>query len=129
MAANHGILTTPLAWFLLNPTQRGLEGSASVTVRRHVSLSSDISYVQRGTMTPRAALGVTAENLAETPPLRARLRARVDDGRLFAEVEGVANLLDSYFVKHLSFQRDPFRSGVRVAEPGRNIFVNAKWKF
>ncbi|MEZ5420620.1 MAG: TonB-dependent receptor [Vicinamibacterales bacterium] len=120
-------------------------------------------------MTPRANLGATSEDLAETPPLRARLRARLDDGRLFAELEGVAsseqthvdrslgeastpayglvnltaglrrgrvsvaagiaNLLDTYFVEHLSFQRDPFRSGVRVAEPGRNLFVNASWKF
>ena len=148
--------------------QRGVEASGSVTVRRPLSLSGDVSYV-RGTMTPRADLGVTSSDLAETPPLRARLRARVDDGRLFAELEGVAsaqqtrvdrslgeattpayglanltaglrhgrvsvaagvaNLFDTYFVEHLSFQRDPFRSGVRVAEPGRNLFVNASWKF
>ncbi len=164
-----GVMNTAARSYVnVDALQRGLEASASVTVRRHLSLSSDISYV-RGTMTPRASLGVTAENLAETPPLRARLRARVDDGRLFAELEGVAsaeqtqvdaslgeattpaygllnltaglrrgrvsvaagvaNLLDTYFVEHLSFQRDPFRSGVRVAEPGRNIFVNASWKF
>ena len=148
--------------------QRGVEASASVTVRQPLSLSGDVSYV-RGTMTPRATLGVTSRDLAETPPLRARLRARVDDGRFFAELEGVgsasqthvdaslgeqataayalanltaglrrgrlslavgvANLLDTYFVEHLSFQRDPFRTGVRVAEPGRNVFANASWKF
>ncbi|MEZ5289568.1 MAG: TonB-dependent receptor [Vicinamibacterales bacterium] len=148
--------------------QRGLEASGSVTVRRPLSLSGDVSYV-RGTMTPRADLGVTSRDLAETPPLRVRLRARVDDGRLFAELEGVgsarqsrvdaslgeaptpayavanltaglrrgrvsvaagvANLFDAYYVEHLSFQRDPFRSGIRVAEPGRNLFLNASWKF
>jgi len=42
---------------------------------------------------------------------------------------GVANLLDRYYVEHLSYQRDPFRSGVRVAEPGRNVFLNATWQF
>jgi len=47
----------------------------------------------------------------------------------FAVSVGVANLLDHYYVEHLSYQRDPFRSGVRVAEPGRNVFMNASWQF
>ena len=47
----------------------------------------------------------------------------------FAVSVGVANLLDHYYVEHLSYQRDPFRSGVRVAEPGRNLFMNASWQF
>ncbi len=47
----------------------------------------------------------------------------------FAVSVGVANLLDRYYVEHLSYQRDPFRSGMRVAEPGRNVFMNATWKF
>ncbi len=38
---------------------------------------------------------------------------------------GIANLFDREYVEHLSYQRDPFRSGVRVPEPGRNLFVNA----
>jgi iron complex outermembrane recepter protein len=42
---------------------------------------------------------------------------------------GVANLFDRYYVEHLSFQRDPFRTGTRVAEPGRNVFMNASWRF
>ena len=103
------------------------------------------------------------------PPLRGRLRARVDDGRWFVELEGVAsagqshvdgslgetptpayavanlagglrrgrlamtvgvaNLFDAYYVEHLSYQRDPFRSGVRVAEPGRNAFTSLSWRF
>ncbi|MGE0123761.1 MAG: TonB-dependent receptor [Vicinamibacterales bacterium] len=152
----------------VDAVQRGVEASGSFTVRRPVSVSADVSYV-RGTMTPRAELGVTSRDLAETPPLRVRARVRADDGRWFAELEGVgsaaqtrvdrglgeattpayrvanltaglrhgrlslalgvANLLDTYFVEHLSFQRDPFRSGRRVAEPGRNLFTNLSWKF
>ena len=148
--------------------QRGFDASASLTVVPRLSLSGDVSYV-RGTMTPRTELGITSRDLAETPPLRARLRARVDDGRLFAEIEGVAaasqtrvdsslgeratpawaianlttgvrhgrlsiaagvaNLLDTYYVEHLSYQRDPFRSGLRVAEPGRQLFANMSWRF
>jgi iron complex outermembrane receptor protein len=37
---------------------------------------------------------------------------------------GVANLLDRAYVEHLSYQRDPFRSGAKVLEPGRNVYVN-----
>jgi iron complex outermembrane receptor protein len=37
---------------------------------------------------------------------------------------GLGNVFDARFVEHLSFQRDPFRSGVRVFEPGRNLFLN-----
>jgi iron complex outermembrane recepter protein len=147
---------------------RGFEANGSVRVRPALTVSGDLSYV-RGTMTPRPDIGVTATNLAETPPLRGRLRVRLDDGRLFGEVEGVAsaaqnsvdrtlgewttpsygivnltaglrrgrlsatvgvaNVFNRYYVEHLSFQRDPFRSGLRVAEPGRNLFTNLNWRF
>jgi iron complex outermembrane receptor protein len=38
------------------------------------------------------------------------------------------NVFDRRFVEHLSFQRDPFRSGVRVYEPGRNLFLNVDFR-
>jgi outer membrane receptor protein involved in Fe transport len=41
---------------------------------------------------------------------------------------GVANLFNQYFVEHLSYQRDPFRSGIHVADPGRNGFSSVTWK-
>ncbi|HOC16895.1 MAG TPA: TonB-dependent receptor [Vicinamibacterales bacterium] len=37
---------------------------------------------------------------------------------------GVANLLNRAYAEHLSYQRDPFRSGAKVLEPGRNVYVN-----
>ena len=37
---------------------------------------------------------------------------------------GVSNLFDRTYVEHLSYQRDPFRTGVKVYEPGRNGYVN-----
>ena len=37
---------------------------------------------------------------------------------------GLINVFNSRFYEHLSYQRDPFRSGVRVFEPGRNLFIN-----
>jgi iron complex outermembrane receptor protein len=37
---------------------------------------------------------------------------------------GVGNLLDRTYMEHLSYQRDPFRTGAKVYEPGRNVYVN-----
>jgi iron complex outermembrane receptor protein len=152
----------------VDATLRGIETSGTVTVRQGLTVSADLSWV-RGTMSAVRDLGITSTDLAETPPLRTRLRLRADNGRLFGEVEGSAsasqshvdrtlgeaptpsygvvnvnggvrrgrlsvtggvfNLLDAYYVEHLSFQRDPYRTGVRVAEPGRNLFANVSWKF
>lgn len=42
---------------------------------------------------------------------------------------GVENVLDRQYREHLSFQRDPFRSGVRVPEPGRTLFLNIGYSF
>jgi iron complex outermembrane receptor protein len=42
---------------------------------------------------------------------------------------GLANALDRLFYEHCSYQRDPFRSGLRVPEPGRNVFVTLQYAF
>ena len=42
---------------------------------------------------------------------------------------GVTNLLDRLFYDALSYQRDPFRTGVRLPEPGRQWFSSAAWRF
>jgi iron complex outermembrane receptor protein len=42
---------------------------------------------------------------------------------------GLANLFDRLYVEHLSYQRDPFRTGVRVPELGRSFFANASFRF
>jgi iron complex outermembrane recepter protein len=39
------------------------------------------------------------------------------------------NLLNRFYYEHLSFQRDPFRLGVKVPEPGRNLFVMIAYRF
>jgi iron complex outermembrane receptor protein len=49
-------------------------------------------------------------------------------GRLRVTV-GVTNAFDRLYADHLSYQRDPFRSGVRVPEPGRSLFANASFRF
>lgn len=41
----------------------------------------------------------------------------------------VDNLLNRYYYESLSYYRDPFASGVKVPEPGRNFFGQAKYSF
>lgn len=42
---------------------------------------------------------------------------------------GIDNVGNRYYVEHLSSQRDPYRMGTRVPEPGRSLFLNACYKF
>lgn len=70
-------------------------------------------------------------DLRESPtPAYALTNARVGGslGRLRVSV-GVANLFDRTYLEHLSYQRDPFRTGSRVFEPGRNIYTNVSLVF
>ncbi|MBI5444336.1 MAG: TonB-dependent receptor [Deltaproteobacteria bacterium] len=41
---------------------------------------------------------------------------------------GVNNVLDRFYYTHLSYQRDPFASGFKVPENGRNYFLTATWE-
>ena len=54
--------------------------------------------------------------------------AGVRQGRLRLTL-GLVNAFDRLYTDHLSYQRDPFRSGVRVPEPGRSLFANASFRF
>ncbi|MBZ5727089.1 MAG: TonB-dependent receptor [Acidobacteriia bacterium] len=42
---------------------------------------------------------------------------------------GVDNLLDRFYYSHLSYTRDPYRSGVRIPEPGRTLYLNVSYRF
>jgi iron complex outermembrane recepter protein len=46
--------------------------------------------------------------------------------RVTFALDNVFNLL---YVDHMSYQRDPFRIGVRVREPGRNLYTNVSYRF
>ena len=37
---------------------------------------------------------------------------------------GIDNLFDRFYYDHLSFQRDPFRTGIRIPDPGRSLYIN-----
>lgn len=49
--------------------------------------------------------------------------------RRFTLTTGIDNLFDHYYLEHLSYQRDPFRNGARVTEPGRNVFASVGYVF
>lgn len=51
------------------------------------------------------------------------------DHRGFRLFCGVRNLLDKQYSEHLSYQRDPFASGVKVPEPGRTFHASAQYRF
>lgn len=42
---------------------------------------------------------------------------------------GIDNVFDKKYFEHLSYQRDPFRAGVKVPEPGRTFYINASYTF
>jgi iron complex outermembrane receptor protein len=43
----------------------------------------------------------------------------------FSVYAGVNNVFDKFYYTHLSYQRDPFASGYKVPENGRNYYVTA----
>ncbi len=55
------------------------------------------------------------------------VRGGFDRGPL-AFTGGVSNLFNRTYADYLSSQRDPFRSGLKVNEPGRTVFVNLGWR-
>lgn len=49
--------------------------------------------------------------------------------RTFNLAVGIDNLFDRFYYEHFSYQRDPFRSGAKVPEPGRSLFVTVSYEF
>jgi iron complex outermembrane receptor protein len=42
---------------------------------------------------------------------------------------GVENLLNRFYYEYCSYQRDPFRFGTKVPEPGRNLYLRVGYNF
>lgn len=58
--------------------------------------------------------------------------ANVKGGAMWRSLDlslGVSNVFDRAYTEHLSYQRDPYRSGARVREPGRGLFGNVTYRF
>ena len=49
--------------------------------------------------------------------------------RGFSLILGISNLFDKQYFSHLSFARDPFQSGVKVPENGRNMYLSLGYRF
>ncbi len=58
----------------------------------------------------------------------ANLRGGVNIRKLSIKLS-LNNILGRQYYEHLSYQRDPFRSGARVFEPGRNFLVNIAYRY
>jgi iron complex outermembrane receptor protein len=58
----------------------------------------------------------------------ANLRGGVNYKKLSLKLS-LNNLFGRQYYEHLSYQRDPFRSGARVYEPGRNFLVNLSYRY
>lgn len=58
----------------------------------------------------------------------ANIKAGVNYRRMSIKL-GLNNILGRQYFEHLSYQRDPFRSGARVYEPGRNLLVNISYRY
>jgi iron complex outermembrane recepter protein len=58
----------------------------------------------------------------------ANLRAGISHGKI-ALKGTLNNIFGRTYFEYLSYQRDPFRSGTRVYEPGRNFFVNLSYRY
>jgi iron complex outermembrane receptor protein len=42
---------------------------------------------------------------------------------------GIDNVFDKKYYEYLSYQREPFATGVKVPEPGRTFYINASYTF
>jgi iron complex outermembrane receptor protein len=47
----------------------------------------------------------------------------------FSLIIGISNLFDKQYLSHLSYARDPFQSGFKVPENGRNVYLSMGYKF
>jgi iron complex outermembrane receptor protein len=73
---------------------------------------------------------INSELREEATPGYVVLNLRLGWNLLGATVRlGLDNLLDKAYFDFLSYQRDPFRSGVRVLEPGRNLYLSLSYRY
>jgi iron complex outermembrane receptor protein len=77
---------------------------------------------------PQRCVDSDLRELATSGYFMMNVRAGIHRGPL-ALTFGVENVLDRFYLEFLSYQRDPFRTGFRVPEPGRNIFLNFGFTF
>ena len=80
--------TSAQSYANVDATLRGFAIDGSLAVSSRMFLSGDIAYV-RGAQDAIPELGIFSTDLAEMPPLSARLAVRWQNTRFFGEIEGV----------------------------------------
>jgi iron complex outermembrane receptor protein len=132
------LFATAQASYTRGTKSAGDAGAMSTNLSEIPPLKGSLSArYDRVTMFVEAEVLVSASqqrvdsDLGEAPtPGYSVLNARV--GHHFKALRitlNVDNLFDRSYLDYLSYQRDPFRSTVRVREPGRNVYLNASYRF
>jgi len=125
-----------------------LRGSLSYVEARNESAGRPLSEIPplRGMVSVRYDNGIffaeVAENLAnEQDRVDSALQESRTAGWATTDIKGglnyqnvsliigVNNLFDKQYFSHLSYARDPFTSGVKVPENGRNVYFSMGYKF
>jgi len=125
-----------------------LRGSLSYVEARNESAGTPLSEIPplRGTVSVRYDTGTyffeVLENLArEQDRVDPGLSETVTPGWAITDIKGginyqgvsliigINNLFDKYYYSHLSYARDPFTSGAKVPENGRNVYFSMGYKF
>ena len=125
-----------------------LRGSLSYVEARNESTGRPLSEIPplRGTISVRYDNGTyfleALENLArEQDRVDSNLQETTTAGWATTDIKGginyqgvsliigINNLLDKYYLSHLSYARDPFISGIKVPENGRNVYFALGYKF
>jgi iron complex outermembrane receptor protein len=112
-------------WLAEMPPTRG---RLALRYERHSARHSGFAEVEAVYSARQGHVNTDLQESATPSYAIANLRIGGSLGRVKAVV-GVANLFDRTYVEHLSYQRDPFRSGARVYEPGRNVHANVSIGF
>lgn len=130
------------------PLDLFLKGSLSYVEAQNVDTDKALSEIPplRGTISLRYDNGTffveAAENLTrEQDRVDASLKEERTAGWATTDLKGgvsyqgltliigINNLFDKYYYSHLSYARDPFASGIKVPENGRNVYISASYKF
>ena len=147
----------------------GFELSGSYAITETLFLEGSTAYTRGRKKDTYPEKNINDKDIAEIPPLTARLSLRYDTGTYFGEVEGILtatqnnvdsdlqeektsgygimniklggeyknfkfiggikNVFDKLYYNHLSYLRNPFRSGVKVPEPGRTYYLTVSYVF
>jgi len=155
---NTGIGNNAKTYTNVNASFYGGEISASFLLSNNLFMDTDLSYT-KGIKERDPARNIYDSDVAEVPPLKGRVAIRYDRWKYFTQIEtlfqstqetpgwavlnikggirykkitliaGINNLLNKDYYQHLSYLRDPFSTGNKIPEPGRNYYVNLEYAF